>query len=1087
MKKITKLISAIGFSLCLSACQSTGEVSYEQLRDGFIHLPDSIQTSVYWHWISGNISKEGVIKDLESMKQAGINRAFIANIGLSEAEAPTGNVQIFSDEWWEILHAALKKATELNIEIGIFNSPGWSQAGGPWIKPEQSMRYLSSVGTQVKGGTQIDIDLPKPHKDFQDVKVLAYPSVKSKAQTLDGESCTVTSSPSIPNIQRLIDGDWSSENKSRPSEIRFGNQPMVTIDFKTKEEVSLRSLQLCTAAAPIRCQATLQVNENGTYKKIKQFKIERYNDNLAVGYDPYAPIAISFPKTTGKDFRLLLTGLNPNSGLREIRLSSAPVVDSYSEKTFAKMYQTPLPYWNEYQWPVQAIVDDASLLVQPGQVKDITTSLNGDKLSWDAPEGDWEIVRMGMMPTYVENGPALKDGIGLEVDKMSKTHLLSHFDAFIGEIYQRIPEADRKTWKVVVADSYEKGGQNFTDDFLESFEQKYGYSALPFLPVYNGVVVESEDASDRFLWDMRKMVAERLSYDHIGELTRLSHQYGLTTWLENYGHWGFSGEFLQYGGQADEVAGEFWSEGELGNIENRAASSCAHIYGKKKVSSESFTCGGMAYSRYPATMKQRGDLFFSEGINNTLLHVYISQKAEDKQPGLNAPYGNEFNRFNTWYPHLDLFTDYLKRCNFILQQGLNVADVCYFIGEDTPKMTGITNPPLPKGYQFDYINAEVILRDMTVKDGLLTLPHGTTYRMMVLPELETMRPELLTKITKLVEEGGIILGPKPHRSPSLQHFPKADEEVKSMANALWGDVDGIKVKSAVHGKGKVLNGMSMHQALELIGCIPDCALTKDIPVVYGHRKIGDIDAYFLSNQSPEKIVLSPEFRITNKQPELWEPTTGTIRLLKKYERNENATVVPIELEALESVFIVFAKQASPSSSVNGTDTNYPKPQTITTLAGPWTVTFNKQQRGPQTPVTFQSLYDWSTSKEDSIRYYSGTAIYQTEFTLKDIAPDTPLFINLNEVAVMAKVKVNGQEIGGVWTAPYRLNISKAIKQGTNNVEIEVVNTWVNRLIGDSRLPAKERKTWTPNNPWTPSSTLQKAGLIGPVAIENIAY
>ena len=351
-------------------------------------------------------------------------------------------------------------ATELNIEIGIFNSPGWSQAGGPWIKPEQSMRYLASVGTQVKGGQAIEVMLPKTNPNFQDVKVLAYPSVKSKATILNPANCTVSSSPAITAIHHLIDGETATE-------IRFGNQSEVVIDFKSHDTVALRSLRLLTSAAPIRCQAVLQMNDNGEYKEIKQFSIERYNDNLAVGFDPYAPIAISFPTASGKDFRLSLSGLNPNSGIREITLSSAPVVESYSEKTFAKMYQTPLPYWNEYQWPVQAVVDDPALIVQPEQVKDITACMKGNKLSWDAPDGEWEIVRMGMVPTYVENGPALKDGIGLEVDKMSKEHLRSHFDAFIGEIYKRIPEADRKTWKVVVADSYEKGGQNFTDDFLE--------------------------------------------------------------------------------------------------------------------------------------------------------------------------------------------------------------------------------------------------------------------------------------------------------------------------------------------------------------------------------------------------------------------------------------------------------------------------------------------------------------------------------------------------------------------------------------------------------------------------------------------
>ena len=224
------------------------------------------------------------------------------------------------------------------------------------------------------------------------------------------------------------------------------------------------------------------------------------------------------------------------------------------------------------------------------------------------------------------------------------------------------------------------------------------------------------------------MMADRLSYDHIGALRELAHRDGFTTWLENYGHWGFPGEFLQYGGQSDEVAGEYWSEGELGNIENRAASSCAHIYGKNKVSAESFTAAFSPYARHPYRMKQRGDRFFSEGINNTLLHVYISQAADGRKPGMNAFFGNEFNRNNTWFDQLDLFITYLKRCNFMLQQGLNVADAAYFIGENVPKMTGVCDPALPAGYQFDYINAEVLCRDATVRDGLLTLPHGAIPR-----------------------------------------------------------------------------------------------------------------------------------------------------------------------------------------------------------------------------------------------------------------------------------------------------------------------------------------------------------------------
>jgi len=321
-------------------------------------------------------------------------------------------------------------------------------------------------------------------------------------------------------------------------------------------------------------------------------------------------------------------------------------------------------------------------------------------------------------------------------------------------------------------------------------------------------------------------------------MREIAHKHGLTLWLENYGHWGFPGEFLQYGGQSDEVSGEYWSEGTLGDIENRAASSCAHIYGKTKVSAESFTAAGNDFGRYPALMKQRGDRFFAEGINNTLLHVNIAQPS-DTVPGMNAWFGNEFNRNNTWFSQIDLFTSYLKRCNYMLQQGLNVADAAYFIGEDAPKMTGTTDPALPRGYQFDYINGEVLLDHMTVKDGKWTLPHGTQYRILVLPKLETMRPELIERLKTLVAEGGVLLGPAPRRSPSLEGYPLADKKVAETASELWKGIDGKTVKAGKYGKGTVLNGMDMAEALAYIDCEPDFSTDSPVHVDYGHRDTGD--------------------------------------------------------------------------------------------------------------------------------------------------------------------------------------------------------------------------------------------------------
>ena len=1053
------------------------------LEDGFVNPPSSIQTSIYWYWMSDNISKEGVVKDLHAMKRAGINRAFIGNIGYETT--PYGKVKIFSEEWWDIMHTALKTAGELNIEIGIFNSPGWSQSGGPWIKPSQAMRYLSSAETRVKGPVNLKVKLDKPAGDFQDVKVIAFKAPKDYGTNILSYHPKISTSVPVKDIKLVTD-------QQQDTEVLLPAAASFFIGFETAKDFTARSLVIYTGKRETRANAALQVKEKGKYKTLKSFEINRTNDNLNVGFKPYGAISVSIPATTAKDFRVVFKEGSDELAIAEIVISSSPVVESFTEKTLAKMYQTPLPYWNEYQWAPQAVVDDKQVVIDPNAVVDISSKMDAEgNLNWTVPAGDWVINRTGMLPTGVKNGPASPEGTGLEVDKMSKEHVKSHFEAFLAEIIKRIPAADRSTWKVVVEDSYETGGQNWTDDMLAKFKERYHYDAIPYLPVVEGKVVGSQDQSDRFLWDLRRLVADRVAYDYVGGLRDISHKYGLTTWLENYGHWGFPGEFLQYGGQSDEIGGEFWSEGELGNIENRAASSAAHIYGKTKVSAESFTAGGKPYARYPYVMKQRGDRFFTEGINNTLLHVFIEQPDDQKVPGINANFGNEFNRHNTWFSYMDLFTQYLKRCNYMLQQGRYVADVAYFIGEDAPKMTGITNPELPLGYSFDYINAEVILTRLKVEHGRMVLPDGMSYRLLVLPELETMRPELLEKITELVSQGAQILGHAPERSPSMEHYPVADAAVKKLAKTLWGGVNGTSLKLGVFGKGKVLCGMDMHTALNTLGIKPDFNLNNagpvlnSDPVLFIHRKTTEGDIYFVSNQSEKTITINPAFRITGMQPEIWDPVTGETRLLSRFSKQEGATAVPLKLAALQSLFVVFRKAADQAPK-DGT-VNFPEPELVTTISTPWMVDFQDKLRGPKEPVAFNQLVDWTDRSEEEIKYYSGTAVYRNTFKGKEAKADEKIYLNIGEVKVMAKVLVNGTDVGGVWTAPWRVDITKAVKNGVNKVEISVANTWVNRLIGDSKLPAAERKTWTSTPMYNEKSKLQSSGMKGPVTITSIVF
>lgn len=1063
-------------------------IGYPALEKVFHHPGDAVQTSIYWYWISGNISKEGVVKDLESMKKAGINRAFIGNI--EQGYVAQGNVEFLSDEWWDILHTALKTATKLSIEIGIFNSPGWSQSGGPWIKEEHSMRYLASSETNVEGGRRVVKQLDKPNEKFQDVKVIAFPAPKDYFTNIADLDPTIESPSIQKNVHALIDRDEATE-------VGIPLDSVVTINITTAKDFVARSLVLYPSHRPVILKVKLQVGSANGFTTIKEFTVDRSNSALNVGFDPYGRIAVALPATSSRSFRIIISNLKsnysgswgggpePTAGIQELQLLSSPKVENYIEKTLAKMCQTPFPLWAQYLWPEQAAVNEPDLSIDPSKVIDISKYMSADgMLDWNAPAGQWIIVRSGMVPTGVTNTPAPPNGTGLEVDKMNRDHLTVHFDGFIGQILKRIPAEDRKTFKIVVEDSYETGGQNWTDNLIEKFAAVYKYDPTPYIPVLYGSVVGSAEMSNRFLWDLRRFVADKVSFEYVGGLRAISHQHGLTTWLENYGHWGFPGEFLQYGSESDEIGGEFWSEGDLGNIENRAASSSAHIYGKTKVSAESFTCGGAAFSRYPAVMKQRGDRFFTEGINNTLLHVYITQPYPGKVPGVNAGFGNEFNANNTWFDQMDLFTDYIKRCNFMLQQGRYVADVAYFIGEDAPKMTGVCDPALPKGYSFDYINADVLKQRITVKDGNLVLPNGITYRMLVLPPLETMRPELLLRIQELVNQGAVVFGPSPKRSPSLQNAAIADEQIKRSVAQVWGNIDGKKIKTNRYGKGLVIEGMGLQEALTMIKAMPDCKINGDNAALFIHRKVNNDDVYFITNQKNEPINFDAVFKVAGKKPELWDAVTGNIRLLPAYTIAGNATTIPLTLEANGSAFIVFRKKETTPNKITGA-TNYPLPTVTQEIKTPWQVKFDTARWGPEEPVTFDQLTDWTKNQDHKIKYYSGTAVYKNSFSVTAVKKDKRFLLDLGALSVMAKIKINGIYVGGVWTAPYQVDITDVLKQGNNTLEIAVVNTWVNRLIGDQSLPERERKTWVTVNPYNATSPLQPSGLLGPVTVKTI--
>jgi hypothetical protein len=1042
--------------------------NFAAIQKGFLQVPDTIQTSTYWYWLSGNVSKTGIMKDLEAMKKVGINRAFIGDIGLGDVQQ--GKVKFLSDEWWELLHTALKTATLLNIQIGIFNGPGWSQSGGPWVKPKQTMRYLSSSQVMVKGPILFNKALSSPDPDFQDVKVLAYPVPADYGTDISALKPTISSKEIIDSLGNLMDNNLATA-------IHFKQGQQFSLDVNTPNPYTVRSITINTTHQAVYLEGELQAQINNAYVSVKHFTIDRRSPGLNFGFLPWAESVISIPATKATAFRLVFAKVSANGGFTGLKLSSTAMTDSYMEKTLAKAWQTEDLIWNAYLWEPQADAP-SKYVIAPGKVMDISKFMTADGiLKWNVPAGNWIIERTGMVPTKVHNGPATPEATGFETDKLSKAHIAEHFDNYLGQILKRIPAADRKTFTVVVADSYETGSQNWTDLLLPEFKKQYGYDATPFLPVMQGKVIGSAQMSDRFLWDVRRLVADDAAFNYVGGLREVSHQHGLTTWLEPYGYFGFPAEFLQYGGQSDEVAGEFWLDGRLGTLENRAASSAAHIYGKTKVSAESFTSAGAAWRATPANLKARGDRFFTDGINNTLLHVFIHQPDDEPKPGLSAWFGTEFNRGNTWFYDMDVFVDYIKRCNLLLQQGQYVADAAYFIGEDAPKIMGITDPELPKGYSFDYINSDVIKSRLAVKNGKLTLPNGINYSILVLPKQKTIRPELLWKIKELVKNGAVILGPKPESSPSMQGYPLADAKIKSIANELWG-ADGKTAKVHHYGKGLVLNDMNMQEAMNLLKVSPDFKTATNDEVLFIHRKVNEGEIYFVSNQKNEQININAQFRVQGKKPELWDPVISTIRDLPSFTNTGNTTSVPLQLAANASAFIIFRKDGMPQNSQK---INYPLPEKSTDITTPWVVTFDNKLRGPAKPVVFNTLTDWSLNSNDSIKYYSGAAYYHNSFKVDKTDEKATYIIDLGIARDIAKITVNGIAMGGTWTAPYQLDITKALKQGENKLEIKVVNTWTNRLLGDALLPPDQRKTSAFLNP-DARAGLESSGLLGPVRV-----
>ncbi len=699
--------------------------------------------------------------------------------------------------------------------------------------------------------------------------------------------------------------------------------------------------------------------------------------------------------------------------------------------------------------------------VAQSDVIDLTSKMDKDgTLHWDVPAGKWTILRMGYSLTGSQNRPSTPAGQGPEVDKMNAQYVENYFKGYFGPLQEHLGDLMGKSLKNVMMDSFEGGMKNWTDNMIAQFKKLRGYDPTPFLPVLTGRVVGNADESDRFLWDFRRTIADLLATEHFGTMDKLSHEKGLTISGESYGvSMEIMEDTLLTKKQIDIPMGEFW----LGRMhplpeyvaDVRGASSAAHAYGKKIVATESFTGGGY---EAPSTYKNMADYWFTQGVNRIVFHTSAHQPLDTK-PG-NIMVGTHVNRNITWAEEAGGVMSYFARTCYMLQQGLSVADCAYLLNEGIPSSqsfwgAGLT-PACPAGYDYDCVNADVLLNRMSVApDGRIVLPDGMSYRMLVLPPITRMRPELLQKIKELALGGAIILGPKPTLSPSLQGgYPNADARVQQLANEIWGDLDGISRNKHFYGKGLVVWGLSPEQVLADMKISKDAefAAPLDASIIWTHRRDGDADIYFVANRNAQSEDVQARFRVAGKEAEIFYPDTGKTEPAS-YSIADGKTTVPLHFDSHESVFVVFRKSTSVPTRTIAPETA----ATLATIDGAWDVTFPPNFGAPD-HAQFPQLASWTENSDAGIKYFSGTATYTKTLDAPQdwFKPNAKISLDLGTVKDLASVSVNGKDLGNLWKPPYTIDVTNALQPGKNTLEVKVTNEWSNRIAGDRTVPADKK-------------------------------
>ncbi|MBP6374061.1 MAG: hypothetical protein KA325_06550 [Flavobacterium sp.] len=1061
------ILLCITMFCCLSALSQTDETSLKQIRNDFSNGSDSARTKLWWFHGETETTKEGITADLEAFKREGVGGVVYYDQQHGKGEHA---LIAFSPEWWDMFRFAASEAKRLGLTFETHLSNGYV-SGGPWITEDLSMQRLDAVDTLVKGGQRFNAKLPLPVLKsksgiVRDVAVMAFPVPEANWETSLNQHPNVSSNIKELNIRLII---FPKDNKliNIPSQ-QPGTSVFINLEFNksfTARSITYRVRargKSRTGAMNIPGPSSEDFYGYGYVKQPDLGQLEVSNDgvtytkvcDLKPMYESpsWNQRTISFPAVNGKYFRLNLHDWNNPKDAGQgipfgnVVLSTQAKTDQWEEKAGLNSEYIEKDLTPNYS---------KSAIIDPKEILDLTAKMDKNgQLDWKVPAGKWVIMRFIRVPIGVKTKHGRPNLMGLESDKLSAEATKLQWNSYFKVMSDSLKKVGIPLTGLHM-DSHEAGSQNWTPGFENKFKQRRGYDIHKYLPALAGYIVGSKEETDGFLYDMRLTLSDLVSDEYFGTLDSLCRQAGVVFTGQAVGN-GLTmvADNFKAKGRVEKPQGEFWAYQTHGSYDVKETSSAAHIYGKPIASAEAFT--DLKFSQSLAEAKNVADYAYAFGAQEFVVCASAYQPWLDKIPGSTGG-GRQYvlNRNNTYWNYSRPFWDYQARCAGLMRNGKSVADLCIYLGENAPvKLLANLLPEIPEGYDFDVCTKDALINRLSAKDSHIILPDGVSYQILILQRNGDVTLEALRQIAKLVNEGVPLYGSRPSGSGSLNDA-NFEKEYQDLANQLWGtEQSGTKV----FGKGKVYWGMSLAEALSKQAIKPDAKFksgnTVTDKVYFAHRSLGYNDIYFLNNHSKNVFKDSIRLRTTATHAEYWDPTTGKQYVLPVAAFGKEGLLLNVVLQPNESGFIVTSNQTSanlPTKSIN-------IEEKVASIDGDWKVFFDPKWGGPG-EVVFTDLTDWTENEDMRIKYYSGTAVYRKTIQLTKPTSDEQVLLRFRQLGSIARVLINGQEASTVWCSPWESDITPYIKDGENTLEIQVVNSLTNRMIGDASLPQSERFTY----------------------------